>query len=682
MSGGLRIGRWELLLLGVVLGCGSSSSSDAGVPTPSIEDGLPSSCNPLRTPGICLLPWPNAIYLSADATSATGYRVALDADTLPVSAVSKAPLDTTRWNAADGFSPAGPILTYFAEPIDPGSLVPEANIAASLAPGAATVIVDMTTRARVAHFSGVDENATHPGDHQAIIVTPAARLLPDRRYAVAITSSIRTTTGGTPASPPLFAAIAAGSPPADALAKAEAARMPDVLAALGEAGVPRAEIVEAWDFITGSDDYLTSHVLSMRDQGLAKVGPNGAGYAITEVDDDLDGEVLRRILGTFTVPQFIDNADESKPEAELTFDAQGNPILLGTYQAPFTIIVPAVAATQGPLPVVVYGHGIFGNGEEELGDASGSYVQDLANLEGYVVVATDWIGLSSHEDPVDPGSNGALGDVLTDMNDLPWMTDRLQQALVNTMVLERTMVGRIVDDAAMTVTGVAGGAKVADPSRVFYYGVSLGGIMGMSFMGYDPDVLRGALDVGGSFWSTLFDRSVDWRLADVLLQGAYPDALQTQILLALMQAQFDFSDPATVAPHVIAAPLAGVPKKQILLQMGLGDADVPNIAAEMTARTVGLPLLRAPVTTPYGLDEASGPLPSAFTTWNVNAPPVPPSTNQTPSADNQTHEAIRRIPEVESQIATFLATGQVVDTCGGKPCVFPVPPGTPAATSF
>jgi hypothetical protein len=266
------------------------------------------------------------------------------------------------------------------------------------------------------------------------------------------------------------------------------------------------------------------------------------------------------------------------------------------------------------------------------------------------------------------------------MNDLPWITDRLQQALVNTMVLERTMAGAIVNDPNMTVTGVQGGAPAADASKVTYYGISLGGIMGMSFMGYDPDVTRGALGCGAGFWSALFERSVNWKLAEVVSGGAYPDALEVQLLLALMQMQFDFSEPATVAPHVILAPLTGVPKKQILAQMGLGDAQVPNIAAEMIARTAGLPLLHAAVTQPFGLTEENGPLASAISTWNVSSPPVPPNTNQTPAADNQVHEAIRRIPQVEDQIKTFFSTGQVVDTCGGKPCNEPVPASTPPVT--
>jgi hypothetical protein len=645
--------------------------------SPTLEDGLPATCSPLRTPGACMMPWPNAIYLKSDPSTATGYRLDLAPETLPARSGDAAPFDPTRWNMADGFSPAGPILDYFAEPIDAASLVPQTNIAASLAPGSATVLVDMETNQRVAHFSGVDENVYREGDRQALLITPAARLLPKHRYAVAITHAIRTTTGDQPTPPPLFDRIAGGDPPeGDALAQAEAARMPDILASLAAAGIKRDDLVVAWDFVTGSDEQLTSHVLSMRDQALAAAGPTGIGYTVTSVEESFDSEVLRRIRGTFTVPSFLDNTDETKPEASLTFDAQQLPVMSGTYEAPFTIIVPAVAATKAPLPILLCGHGLFNTGEVELGDATGSDIQDLANLNGYVVVATDWIGLSAHENPLSPGSNAAMAEVLADFSHMPWITDRLQQALVSTMVLVRTMTGRIVGDPAMTVTGQTGGAPVADPSKVYYYGNSLGGVMGMSFMGYDPDVTLGALGVGGGFWSTLFQRSVNWKEALLVFPAEYPDSLDQQLLMALAQMQFDFSDPATVAPYLLNAPLEGVPKKQVDMIMGVGDAQVPNIASEMIARTTGAPLLSPSAVDVFGMTATPGPLSSALTTWNVNAPPTPPDTNQIPAHDNQVHQAIRRLPEEEQQIGTFFSTGQIVDTCGG-PCNLPVPPNTP-----
>jgi hypothetical protein len=669
-----------LLAISAAVGCGESGNTL--VPQPQLpDDGLPAGCSPLRTPGACMMPWPNAIYLKTDASTPTGYRLKLDASTLPIINVSNTPFDPTRWNAADGFSPAGSMVAYFDERIDPASLVPEDAIGASLRPGAATAIVDMSTGQLVAHFSGVDENAIKDGDRQALLITPAQRLAPKHRYAVAITTAVRALAGGKPTPPPLFQSMLAGYAPPDALSQAQLARLPAIVSALQSAGVPSSQLVVAWDFVTGSDEALTGHVLSMRDQGLSAVGPDGGAYTITSVEDDFDAATLRRIRGTFTVPQFIDNTDESKAPASLELDASGKPQMLGSYQAPFTVIIPRSAVTKSPLPMVLYGHGLFNSGELELGDAKGSYVQDFANLAGVVVVATDWIGLSVHENPLAAGSNGALGDVVDDFTKLPWVTDRLQQALVNAIVLGRTMRSRIVSDPAMTLTGKAGGAPVADPTHLHYYGISLGGIMGMSFMGYDPDVVQGVLGCGGGFWSALFQRSTNWREAQLLIPASYPDTLDVQLLLQLAQMQFDYSDPATVAPYVLQAPLHGVPKKQILAQMGLYDAQVSNLTSEMIARTAGLPLLQPDAfpATPWGMTPQGGPLPSALTTWDVHGTPRPQDTNMTPGADNQVHEAIRRIPQAERQIETFYATGNVTDTCGGQPCVEPVPAGTPDA---
>lgn len=648
--------------------CGSSHGGASAPAT--LDDGLPATCNPLRTSGACMLPWPNAIYLDADATTRTGLRLAIPAGTLPVNDPAGTRLDPTRWNVADGFSPATPIVVYFPERIDPASLVSWRDESATLSAASATVIVDMQTGKLVAHASEVDANAVRDSDRQAVILRPAARLAPKRRYAVAVTRSIRTVDGGTPAPPPLFDAIANGAPPSNALAQAQAARMPEILSALAKAGVPRDRILVAWDFVTGSDEALTDHVLTMRDQALSVAGPTGIGYTITSVEDGLDAEVLRRIRGTFTVPLFLDNGDETKPEAQLLLDSSGQPKHNGTHEAPFTIIIPAVAAQKSPLPLVMFGHGLFGTGESALGDATGSYVQDFANLEGYVVFATDWIGLSAHEDPVKPGTSGAAADALADFNRLPWLTDRLQQALVNAMVLVRTMRGRIVNDPAMTVTGKAGGAPAGDATKLTYYGGSLGGIMGTSFMGYDPDVTLAVVHVPGGFWSTMFQRSTNWRESELVIDGSYPDHLDQQLLLALAQMQLDYTDPATVAPYVLANPLPGVPKKQLDVQMAVGDAQVPNIATEMLARTMGVPLLGPSVASVYGMTPTPGRLPSALTTWDIHPTPLPSDADETPGTDNAAHTQSAKIPALEQQIAQFFATAQIANTCGG-PCDFP-----------
>ena len=142
------------------------------------------------------------------------------------------------------------------------------------------------------------------------------------------------------------------------------------------------------------------------------------------------------------------------------------------------------------------------------------------------------------------------------------------------------------------------------------------------------------------------------------MPAAYPDSLDGQLLLSLAQMQFDYSDPATVAPYVLKAPLPGVPAKQLVMQMGVDDAQVPNVVTEMIARTSGIPLLSPAATSVTGMTPTTGPLSSALTTWDVHGTPAPPDTNQTPPADNQVHEAIRRIPQVEQQNRDVLRDGE------------------------
>jgi hypothetical protein len=226
-------------------------------------------------------------------------------------------------------------------------------------------------------------------------------------------------------------------------------------------------------------------------------------------------------------------------------------------------------------------------------------------------------------------------------------------------------------DPAMTVTGKLGGTSVADTTRLFYYGYSLGGIMGGSFMGYDPDITLGVLGVPGGFWSVMFQRSADWPTFKLLIAGSYHDYLDQQLLLALVQMRFDFSDPATTSPHTISDPLPGVPKKQLLLDMSMNDAEVPNLATEAIARTLGVPLLKPSNLGAFGLTQASGPLPSALTTWDSKLQPIPPLTNATPEKDNGAHVAIRLYPQLQAQLANFFTKGEVIDTCNGSPCVAP-----------
>jgi hypothetical protein len=399
---------------------------------------------------------------------------------------------------------------------------------------------------------------------------------------------------------------------------------------------------------------------AMRDATLKLLDQGPLGYSITSVEDDFSEHALRRVRGTFKVPKFLSQVDPAVADVELVRDPNGVPVAKGTYDAPFTLILPR-AATNGPVKLLQFGHGFLGSAEGELGGSGGSYVQSFADEKGYALIGTDWVGLS-HYEGVDAAGSGAASLAVQDMNHAPWITDRLHQALVNGMVLARTA-RDIAQDPALLVDG----QPSIDASRIDYYGISLGGIMGSALMGYSPDLERGVLNVGAAGWSTLFQRSVNWSLFRLVIQGSYPEVLDQQILIEVMQAHFDAVDGMSIANHLTADPLAGNPVKHVLLQMGVNDMQVPNLASEIYARSVPLPLLSDAPAPIFGMTPKDGPVPSALTVFDLHEPAPPPG-NTTPSAtsSNAVHGAVRALPAVMTQIDQFFRTGDVVSTCDGK----------------
>lgn len=667
-----RTTAWILASM-LLVACGSSSDDAEGPgssnPPATIDDDLPSACSPLRFEGACALPFPNAIDMREDSSSPTGFRLALESDALPVEAVHDTPLGTERFNRADGFSPATPILTYFPERIDPASLPFILDPETSLSPTSATVVIDMETRELVAHFSEVDQKVKSEDARQALMIRPLVRLKTGHRYAVAITRSIRTTAGTVPASPPLWASIVNGTPSEDARVKAQAARMPEILTALASAGVEKDNLVLAWDFVTASDKFITGNLLAMREQALEQLGDDGIGYEIAVVEENPSDDVLRRITGTYKVPRFLSQTDKSVAEASLDFDEKGLPKWRGdNYDVPFSLIIPK-SASEKALPLMVFGHGLFGSGVDYMREKR---IESVANKYGWIVVATDWTGLSKWELPGD-GASAAAAEAIADLNHLSYVTDRLQQAVINAIGLTRTARGKLADDVTMTVSGEEGGTPVlAKNEPVGYFGISLGGIMGTTFMGYSPDVMNGVTNVAGSTWSLMFQRSSNWSYFDIVVGGTYPDALDQQVLLALAQMQFDFTDPINVAPHVVNDPLPGTPKKRILQQMSVADAQVPNVSSEILARTMGLKLLSDSPIPVWNMPPTDGPLTSAFGVWDLTAkaPSVPKADNSTPQ-ENQVHAAASGLEELQEQTDHFLRTGEIVSKCDGT-CVFDV----------
>jgi hypothetical protein len=407
----------------------------------------------------------------------------------------------------------------------------------------------------------------------------------------------------------------------------------------------------AWDPTTASDVDVTGHLVAMRDQALPMV--SSLTWTVTSNTQDTvtqNAYHFREVAGTFQVPSFLTNGSLT---ATMNVDGSGNPVMNGLGSANFVVDIPQCAQTAtAPLPVIVFGHGLFGTAQAELETA---YEQQVGDYLCMVQIGTDWTGLAAYDFPT------IANDVIPNFNNINMITDRLQQAHVNAQVLTRLFIDALKNDPSLQINGSA----VTDASQVYYFGLSNGGIQGGTYMGLAEDLTQGVLNVPGGEWSLLIQRSTDFVSLQQLLDIEIPDKVDQQNLLALIQPEWDYTDPLGFAPHLLATPLASTPVKQILAQEAINDAEVTNLSTRVLVRTIGLPGMDLEQQV-YGVTEMSAPLSSAYTQWDVMPTPVPPPVNEAVPTDNGAHDEIRKLVDLEAQIKAFLVPGgTVTQTCTG-----------------
>jgi hypothetical protein len=608
--------------------------------------GIPDQCNPLGGQG-CLLPWPSMAFAKADSSSATGFRLALPLESMPAN-VDKVAVDPKGLNRWDGFSPTGPILVAFPTGVSGANLPSWKNPDASLAADAPIVLVDMTTGERAPYFAEIDQNITDITKRD-LIIRPLARLHAKSRYAVGIRNTVKAADGTALPSPDAFIAMRDGGDYAHPRFADLKARSADVFTALANAGVPKSELVLAWDYVTASDEFLQSDLMAMRADALPAIGTNGANLTFTTMQRTPAPTVYKQFTGTYKSPGFLTNGEQD--DSIMRRDATGRPQMMGLRDAQFAAIIPdCVRTVPLPRPTIIFGHGLFGSAKDYLDD---SFVQSIASDHCLIIIAGDFIGLTSRQIALAPLA-------VNDMNRGVQITEKLAQSIIDFIALEHAARGPMASSPEFQYNGTS----VIDTSKIFYVGGSLGGIMGNTFMAYDPNITKGVLAVPGGAWSMLFERSNAWHLLQGSAMGSYEDPELYQLIIAILGMGMEPYDPITTAAHVLKDPLPGSTAKKILMWYTVGDCLVSNITTELVARTMGIDFLGPAAKTAWGLPPKAGPLVSGINVYDAHPTPLPPDTNIPPAQDNGTHSGINRKPSALRQINEFLLQSQmVVQTC-------------------
>ncbi len=567
-------------------------------------------------------------------------------------------MDPNFFNQLDGFSPSTQILYLFNAPIDPNSLIPSSRIGESVKKTSPIQLIEFGTKKRWPIMAEIDRswglwgNASR-GGYRYLIIRPMRRLNPKSRYAVIITKRIKKAEPTELQPPKLFADLLNGKKPSNQWERKIAKLQEETIREAVSAGIKRDEILFAWDFRTGSDRPLISKMLKMREQVLKKLGASGPSFRIEKIKQFTKREdpyLYLAVEGKFKVPSYLDR----EPFGKFVYDPKtGLPKLQAEREYPFVLHIPRCVINKAPIPILIFGHGLFGGAKGEM---ESGYNRMLTEKLCMASLGTDWIGLSRIDAPF-------VGlQVLPDLSQLEIISSKLQQAHLNFIALIRLAKTGLRDSPKLRVNG----KKILDNRKIYYLGISNGAIQGGTLMALTPDIERGVLNVGGANWSLMFPRSSNFAPLSRALHKYYKSPIERQLALALIQSYFDPVDPATYAPYLLSNPQMFSPlKKRILIQEGIGDAQVPNIATRFWARTLGIPGLKPLFEPVFGIPEVESPIDgSAYTQYGPRPKPFPPEGN-IPATPNVTHGRVRRINSAISQMEEFFKTGKVVQFCKG-----------------
>ena len=642
----------------------------------------------------CMLPFPNDFYTRADPTSSTGRRVAFTAAAMPDNASAK-PIDPGPYLLNDGFSPGETILLRVPGLDNPAALAatdaaPINHIGRFSEPDAPVVVIDAETGERLPIWVELDSNA--PSDDTRLLeIHPARNYASGHRYIVALRTLRRGDSSVIPA-PEGFRYYRDDLPSQSGAVNGRRAHFETIFGALRGAGVQRSNLYLAWDFTVATDGSIAKRALYMRDNAFGALGDTNLAdqvatgtspaFQVTTVNTDPQAQIARRVRGNFTVPCYL--VPDCDPGGTFQLDGNGLPARNGNYSANFDCIIPdiAVDGTPSPARAAIYGHGLFGGAAEVIGSPVN---RDLANQHGFVMCATDEIGMSGNDVP------NVAANVLTDLSNFPQLADRLQQGLLNELFLSRLMIhpDGFASDPAFHIDGTLGTASVIDPTQNFHIGASQGGIMGGALTALAPDFTRSVLNVPAMNYSVLLPRSVDYAPFEIFINQQY-GPMERPLALDLIQMLWDRGEPNGYAHRMTDNPLPNTPAHTVLMNVAFGDHQVTNFQADVEARTIGA-YARQPAIYPgrwpnvdilwdvptipsYPFDGSAivygdiGPL--GYDPMNpTRGVPPPPLENIPNTAGEDPHGAPRGAPQAVQLMSDFLQTnGAVTNVCGTTAC--------------
>ncbi len=658
---------------------------------PEIDMKNASKCDFVTNPtqSICMVPFPDDYYTTADSSSETGRRINFQTEGMPENAFGQR-IEGAPYNASNGFSQGATILLKIpgietAADVSAIGGPPINHIGRYTEKESGVVVIDTSTGNRWPIWTEIDSVAKDRS--KALMeIHPAVNFESGHRYIVAL-RNVKNAAGTKIEAPAAFRYFRDEMPSEQKQINDQRGRYKGIFNTLKKAGLRRESLYLAWDFTVATDNNNASRELAMRNAAFSQLGDNNLADGIVQgaspkfaVSSSTEEGTIRRVQGTVDVPCFLYPSCE--PGGTMKLGANGAPTQNGTWSANFDCIVPESVRTgpNGAGRLSLYGHGLFGS----AGEVASAPQVKLAEDHKIVLCATDEIGMSESD------FGNTLG-ILNNLSRFPQLADRLQQGMLDELFLGRAMISPtgFTTDAAFHQDGTLGTESALDTSHLYYNGNSQGGIMGGALTAVSPDFTRASLGVPAMNYSVLLPRSVDFDEFSAVLYPAYPDETSRPLVLDIIQMLWDRGDPNGYAHRMTTNPLPDTPAHQVVMNVAFGDHQVTDYQADVEARTIGAsahtPVLyngRWPDTDVLWNVPAIGSYPftgSAIYYWDIGpvrssgsetiGVPPPPYANLPNLEGQDPHGAPRAAPAEQQVVSDFFEGAiQASDQCGGGPC--------------
>jgi len=637
-------------------------------------------------PRACLLPWPNNHFTTYNIDTETRRQVRLPAAT-PKN-VDGQRIDPFPYTLSDGFSPGGPILTFVPRvDLAKTGAVPQTDLRSYDAKNAPIVLIDAQTRKRQLIWAELDAAADKPSD-RLLMIHPAKNLVEGRRYIVAL-RNLKDSSGRTLKAGSKFLGLRSG--------RTRNSRYASIFRTLGKHGIARSSLYLAWDFTVASQRNISERIVAARDSAFAVLGdPNlfdrkvkGVSpafkvdavqeFGVCGADGCQAGEndnLARRVTGTLTTACFLDEVGcpagskfrFRKRQGRFGFAFIPRRLKGNTMQTPFVCIVPRIALTRKTRPAL-YGHGLLGSPDDVMAPA----VQAMAQEYAFVFCSLRQAGMSDQD-------SDHLRAVLRDASRFPEHADRVQQGLLNALMLGRAMIhskGLVTHPAFQ----FAGGGPLLDTQRLYYDGTGQGGNFGTVLTALAPDFQRAVLGSTGMRYSLMIPRSIELDAQNAALAQGYPDRVTRNIVLAMLQGLWDRAEANGYAARITGDPPPNTPIHDVLLQTSVGDHQIPQISSEILARTAEMTVRqpvfdpgRSPDKIPFFdvLPTSQLELESGLVMWDSGpirdggllGTDLPPIGGLPPRSGRDPHGLVQMTVAARAQKSAFLMpTGRLLEVC-------------------